>query len=92
MLTKITTAILTNIKFSQQHQFRHYRICIVGGVGGVGHKLALLLKLNKLVTQVTIYDIKKSTAGLALDLSYIPTATKVAVYNEINIFNISFDI
>ncbi|KAM7355522.1 uncharacterized protein ACRADG_001549 [Cochliomyia hominivorax] len=52
------------------------KICIVGANGGIGRHLALNLKLNKYVTDLSLYDIVE-TASLREDLLNIPTRTTI---------------
>lgn len=55
------------------------KVAILGASGGIGQPLALLLKMNKLVTELALYDIA-NTAGVAADLSHCNTAVKVTAY------------
>ncbi|KAK2465143.1 hypothetical protein APHAL10511_002835 [Amanita phalloides] len=52
---------------------------VLGAAGGIGQPLALLLKANPLVTELSLYDIV-NTPGVAADLSHIPTNAKVEGY------------
>jgi len=52
-------------------------VAVVGASGGIGQPLSLLLKLDKGVTELSLYDIVH-TPGVAADLSHIPTKGKVA--------------
>ncbi|THH17491.1 hypothetical protein EW146_g3326 [Bondarzewia mesenterica] len=49
---------------------------VLGAAGGIGQPLALLLKANPLVTELSLYDIV-NTPGVAADLSHISTPAKV---------------
>lgn len=51
---------------------------VAGAAGGIGQPLALLLKQNKLVTRLALYDIAPVTPGVAVDLSHMDTASKVS--------------
>lgn len=53
---------------------------VAGGAGGIGQPLALLLKLNPLVTQLAVYDLAPVTPGVAVDLSHMDTPAKVTGY------------
>ena len=44
--------------------------------GGIGQPLSLLLKLNKKVTDLALYDIR-GTPGVAADIAHIDTGSKV---------------
>ncbi|XP_014287413.1 malate dehydrogenase, mitochondrial isoform X1 [Halyomorpha halys] len=46
------------------------KVAVLGASGGIGQPLSLLLKLNSLVTELSLYDIKH-TPGVAADLSHI---------------------
>jgi len=52
---------------------------VLGAAGGIGQPLALLLKLNPLVTELGLFDIV-NTPGVAADLSHIATPAKVSGY------------
>jgi malate dehydrogenase len=47
--------------------------------GGIGQPLSLLLKMNKLVTELALYDIA-GTEGVAADLSHCNTPVVVNAY------------
>lgn len=49
------------------------KVCVMGAAGGIGQPLALLLKLNPLVTELSLYDIVPHTPGVGADLSHINT-------------------
>lgn len=55
------------------------KVCVLGAGGGIGQPLALLMKMNKLVTQLAIYDIA-NVAGVAADLSHTNTPAKVKAH------------
>lgn len=55
------------------------KVAILGASGGIGQPLALLLKMNKSVTDLALYDIA-NTAGVTADLSHCNTAVKVTGY------------
>ncbi|CAR25803.1 hypothetical protein ZYGR_0A03730 [Zygosaccharomyces rouxii] len=48
------------------------KVAIVGASGGIGQPLSLLMKLNPLVTELSLYDIRLAP-GVAQDLSHIST-------------------
>jgi malate dehydrogenase len=54
-----------------------YKVSVLGASGGIGQPLSLLMKLNPLVTELSLYDIV-NTPGVAADLSHINTDSKVA--------------
>eukprot|EP00873_Tetraselmis_striata_P017028 jgi/Tetstr1/437292/TSEL_002776.t1 len=55
------------------------KVAVLGAAGGIGQPLALLLKMNKLVTELNLYDIQ-GTPGVAADLSHCNTPVKVKGY------------
>ncbi|KAI8998929.1 malate dehydrogenase [Trametes punicea] len=52
---------------------------VLGAAGGIGQPLSLLLKINPLVKELSLYDIV-NTPGVAADLSHISTPAKVVGY------------
>ncbi|KAI8925714.1 lactate/malate dehydrogenase [Entophlyctis helioformis] len=52
------------------------KVAVLGAAGGIGQPLSLLMKLNPLVTELSLYDIV-NTPGVAADLSHINTKAKV---------------
>lgn len=53
------------------------KVALLGAGGGIGQPLALLLKMNKLVTELALYDVV-GTAGVAADISHCNTPIKVS--------------
>ena len=52
-------------------------MAVLGAAGGIGQPLALLMKLNPLVSSLSLYDIA-GTPGVAADISHINTRSQVA--------------
>lgn len=52
------------------------KVAVLGASGGIGQPLSLLMKSQKNVTQLALYDIQH-TKGVAADLSHINTVAKV---------------
>jgi hypothetical protein len=52
------------------------KVAVLGAAGGIGQPLSLLLKMNKLVDELALYDIA-NVAGVAVDLSHCNTPVKV---------------
>uniref|UniRef100_A0A452ZZ98 Malate dehydrogenase n=1 Tax=Aegilops tauschii subsp. strangulata TaxID=200361 RepID=A0A452ZZ98_AEGTS len=52
------------------------KVAILGAAGGIGQPLALLMKLNPLVSSLSLYDIA-ATPGVAADVSHINTRALV---------------
>lgn len=55
------------------------KVAVLGAAGGIGQPLALLMKLNPLVSKLALYDIA-GTPGVAADVSHINTRSEVAGY------------
>ncbi|KAK4742493.1 hypothetical protein SAY87_000494 [Trapa incisa] len=55
------------------------KVAVLGAAGGIGQPLALLMKLNPLVSRLALYDIA-GTPGVAADVSHINTRSEVAGY------------
>ncbi|GAB4849409.1 hypothetical protein Ancab_004206 [Ancistrocladus abbreviatus] len=56
------------------------KVAILGAAGGIGQPLALLMKLNPLVSRLSLYDIA-GTPGVAADVSHINTRSEVTGYD-----------
>lgn len=57
----------------------HRKVAVLGAAGGIGQPLSLLMKLNPLVSQLSLYDIA-GTPGVAADVSHINTRSEVTGY------------
>ncbi|WOH05893.1 hypothetical protein DCAR_0625316 [Daucus carota subsp. sativus] len=57
----------------------HRKVAVLGAAGGIGQPLSLLMKLNPLVSQLSLYDIA-GTPGVAADVSHINTRSEVMGY------------
>ncbi|KAB2615971.1 tRNA dimethylallyltransferase 9 [Pyrus ussuriensis x Pyrus communis] len=55
------------------------KVAVLGAAGGIGQPLALLMKLNPLVSHLSLYDIA-GTPGVAADVSHINTRSEVKGY------------
>ncbi|OIW06077.1 hypothetical protein TanjilG_29833 [Lupinus angustifolius] len=55
------------------------KVAILGAAGGIGQPLSLLIKLNPLVSSLSLYDIG-GTPGVAADVSHINTRSEVVGY------------
>ncbi|KAH8387369.1 hypothetical protein KR093_006654, partial [Drosophila rubida] len=58
---------------------RHYKVVVVGAAGGIGQPLSLLLKNNKLISELVLHDVV-NVAGVAADLSHVPTNVPVSSF------------
>ncbi|KAF9672657.1 hypothetical protein SADUNF_Sadunf11G0065900 [Salix dunnii] len=56
------------------------KVAVLGAAGGIGQPLALLMKLNPLVSSLALYDIA-NTPGVAADVSHINTRSEVYGYS-----------
>ena len=56
------------------------KVAVLGASGGIGQPLSLLLKLNPLVSHLSLYDIVH-TPGVAADLSHCSTNAIVTGHN-----------
>ena len=57
-------------------QVRGYKVAVLGASGGIGQPLALLLKLDPKVTELSLFDVVR-TPGVAADISHCNTPAKV---------------
>ena len=54
-----------------------YKVAVLGASGGIGQPLSLLLKMEPLVTELSLFDVVNSI-GVASDLSHCCTGAKVS--------------
>jgi len=66
-------------------------VSVLGAAGGIGQPLSLLMKLNPLVTKLSLYDIV-NTPGVAADLSHINTASTVTGFKGDDLGKVWIDI
>ncbi|KAI3441486.1 malate dehydrogenase [Psidium guajava] len=55
------------------------KVAVLGAAGGIGQPLALLMKINPLVSKLSLYDIA-GTPGVAADVSHINSRSEVTGY------------
>lgn len=55
------------------------KVAVLGAAGGIGQPLSLLMKVNPLVSELSLYDVV-NTPGVAVDLSHCDTPAKVTGY------------
>lgn len=72
---------------SHSHSQPERKVAILGAAGGIGQPLALLMKLNPLVSSLSLYDIA-NTPGVAADVSHINSPAQVVSILLINFDNI----
>lgn len=57
-----------------------FKVAILGAAGGIGQPLAMLMKMNPLVSVLHLYDIV-NTPGVTADISHMDTGA-VVIYSE----------
>lgn len=55
---------------------RATQVALLGAAGGIGQPLGLLLKMNKYISELSLYDLAPFTPGVAKDLSHCNTPSK----------------
>ncbi|KAH8300940.1 hypothetical protein KR044_005193, partial [Drosophila immigrans] len=71
------------VKLTKLYSFvvqRCFRVTVVGAAGGIGQPLSLLMKNNKLVTELVLHDLE-NVAGVAADLSHVATSVPVKAFS-----------
>jgi len=58
---------------------RHTKVAVLGAGGGIGQPLSLLLKLDPLVSKLSLYDIR-GAPGVGADVSHVDTYSDVKGY------------
>ena len=66
-------------KVSSFSATRGYKVAVLGAAGGIGQPLALLLKLDPKVSELSLFDVVR-TPGVAADISHCCTPAKVSGY------------
>lgn len=66
-------------KVSSFSATRGYKVAVLGAAGGIGQPLALLLKLDPKVSELSLFDVVR-TPGVAADISHCCTPAKVRGY------------
>lgn len=65
-----------------------FKVCVVGGAGGIGQPLSMLMTMDKNVKEVSVYDLSIAMVppgGVAADLSHLEGSAKVKGYaGELN--------
>jgi hypothetical protein len=60
-------------------QQRGFKVGVIGAAGGIGQPLSLLMKLDPLVSQLSLYDVVR-TPGVAADISHCCTPAQVSAH------------
>ena len=58
---------------------RQTKVAVLGASGGIGQPLSLLLKLDPLVSSLSLYDIRLAP-GVAADVSHVDTPGDVCAF------------
>lgn len=61
----------------------NFKVCVVGGAGGIGQPLSMLMAMNPHVGELCVYDLTIAmvpAAGVAADLSHLNKKCKVTGY------------
>lgn len=56
-----------------------FKVAILGAAGGIGQPLALLMKMNPLVSVLHLYDVV-NTPGVTADISHMDTGAVVSYF------------
>ena len=89
MLTRSATRLLsTQTRAFSTSSARQTKVAVLGAGGGIGQPLSLLLKVDPLVSSLSLYDIR-GAPGVAADVSHIDTNSTVcgliANYSRLNL-------
>lgn len=60
-----------------------FKVCVVGGAGGIGQPLSMLMALDPRVGELCVYDVSGSAVpaeGVAADLSHINRSVSITAY------------
>ncbi|KAI0084169.1 lactate/malate dehydrogenase [Irpex rosettiformis] len=79
MFARSATRSLNNARQFSSSAARQTKVAVLGAGGGIGQPLSLLLKQNRLVTSLNLYDIR-GAPGVAADVSHIDTPSEVNGY------------
>ncbi|KAI5117577.1 hypothetical protein M0805_005639 [Coniferiporia weirii] len=72
-------ALGTNARLFSSSASRQTKVAVLGASGGIGQPLSLLLKLDPLVSSLSLYDIRLAP-GVAADVSHVDTPGEVKGY------------
>ncbi|KAN0140102.1 NAD-malate dehydrogenase [Lactarius tabidus] len=80
MLTRSAARLLsTQTRAFSSSSARQTKVAVLGAGGGIGQPLSLLLKIDPLVSSLSLYDIR-GAPGVAADVSHIDTNSSVKGY------------
>jgi malate dehydrogenase len=80
---RVASQIFANAVRHSHHGAHGAKVAVMGASGGIGQPMSLLLKLNPLVSHLSLYDIVH-TPGVAADLSHMSTPAKVVGFTGPN--------
>ncbi|CAH2062910.1 unnamed protein product, partial [Iphiclides podalirius] len=60
--------------------YRNYQVAITGAGSEIGQTISLLLRTNPSISKLVLHDTLQYTPGVVLDLSHIPSKSKVKGY------------
>lgn len=79
MATKMMLAQRSVSMASQRFSSSSPKVALLGASGGIGQPLGLLLKNNRAVGHLSLYDVV-NTPGVAADLSHIDSPAQVSAF------------
>merc|ERR1712019_329962 len=81
MMPTLKEEIMDGIEYAKKNSFGgQFKVCVVGGAGGIGQPLALLMAKESSVKEVVIIDLNVAMVpaeGVAADLSHLEGGCKV---------------
>ena len=66
-----------------------FKVAILGASGGIGQPLAMLMKMNPLVSVLHLYDVA-NTPGVTADISHMDTSAVVSSYFFLLLFSLFY--
>jgi malate dehydrogenase len=76
MFSRSAARLLSTHRAFSTSSARHTKVAVLGAGGGIGQPLSLLLKIDPLVSSLSLYDIR-GAPGVAADVSHIDTDSSV---------------
>lgn len=83
MLRSIKSAAVSGRGYASQAT-PDRKVVVLGAAGGIGQPLALLMKLNPLVSHLSLYDIA-GTPGVAADIGHINSRSLVSLSFDLKV-------
>ncbi|KAG9146138.1 hypothetical protein Leryth_015921 [Lithospermum erythrorhizon] len=74
-----TSSAATSRRWFSSSSSPERKVAVLGAAGGIGQPLSLLMKLNPLVSSLSLYDLA-GTPGVAADTSHVNTRSQVTGY------------